>query len=303
MATNTIQWFKFSPAAWLMGRIQRRPENVQVAFLRLLCKYWHNECFLSTEEAELECGTDEYKELLKHKLIKSGTGILVEDKTPHLAAQIEVVKIEFLDEQWADLLDLKAKNSEKGKRSADIKKQIKGAEISPNTHQQRLTVVNNGTTADESGLTEHQPQPTDKIRIDKIREDKIEIREENNNTIIISDEIFEIPKPYAGNLYKSMNDVKIVLINSKSWCDVICMHNSIKPEKLPEWIETFYKHALTQGKDYITTQPFQEHFSNWIKKQDIYPANNGVDKAPEAPVKESAIARRNRLLKEQEQKQ
>ena len=132
---DNLQWFKFSPSDWMMGRIQRQPAQVQVDFIRLCCKYWQKECILSVEDAELEA-MDSYAVLLKYKLINEIDGHVV---------------IEFLDEQMVGINSKREQASAAGKRSAELRK--------------RSTVV-------QRSLESVQQNSTEKSRVEKKREDK-----------------------------------------------------------------------------------------------------------------------------------
>jgi len=88
---DNLKWFKFSPSHWFMGRIQRCSEVSQARFMRLCCIYWTNECVMSIEDAEIELGDDEFKQLLKLRIIEEDNGSLV---------------IKFLDEQYSECIDI-----------------------------------------------------------------------------------------------------------------------------------------------------------------------------------------------------
>jgi len=106
---DNLQWFKFSPSDWMMGRIQRQPPQVQVDFLRLCCKYWQKDGVVSVEDAEIEA-MDSYDTLVKYKVVK------VEDDS---------IVIDFLDEQLESLEGKRKQASEAGKRSAAARKRKK----------------------------------------------------------------------------------------------------------------------------------------------------------------------------------
>lgn len=132
--SKDITWFKFYPSEWMMGRIQRQPENVQLAFIRLICKYWHKECVLTIEEAELDCGESETGALLNAKIILSNDGL---------------IEIKFLNEQMVEIQSISDKNRE-------------------NAHK-RWNKTPKGANA-----TALRPHTTDiQTDADKIREDKI----------------------------------------------------------------------------------------------------------------------------------
>lgn len=102
-AMKSLTWFKFSPSDWMMGRISRQSSDVQIAFLRLCCIYWNNECKMSLAHAELE--TDGHlTTLLKLNMVETNG---------------ESVVIKFLDIQIQEIYSVKERLSLGGKRSAE----------------------------------------------------------------------------------------------------------------------------------------------------------------------------------------
>jgi len=91
---DKLQWFKFSPTDWIMGKIQRCPETTQARFLRLICLYWNKECILSYDDAEIEIDKEHLDILIGKKIIK---------------IENDFVVIDFLNEQ----LDCVAETSQK----------------------------------------------------------------------------------------------------------------------------------------------------------------------------------------------
>ena len=136
---DNLQWFKFSPSDWMMGRIQRQPAQVQVDFIRLCCKYWQKDCALLCEDAQLEA-IDSYDVLVRHRFIT------LDD---------DYIRISFLDEQYQFANAKRNKASEAGKRSAEVRKRLTDVQ----------QTFNGGSTDDEQ------------IRVDKSRVDIEEKRE------------------------------------------------------------------------------------------------------------------------------
>lgn len=150
---DNLQWFKFSPANWLMGRIQRQPAQVQLDFINLCCKYWNKEGLMSIEDAQLDI-MDSYEPLLKYKIIKEDGDNVV---------------IDFLDEQLSAIEDKRKQASEAGKRSAAARK--------------RRTKPNEPPTTVEPTLND---RPTESNREEKSREE--ETREETKERVFFQDE-------------------------------------------------------------------------------------------------------------------
>lgn len=145
---DNLQWFKFSPADWMMGRIQRQPAQVQVDFLRVCCQYWKNEGNYSIEDAKLEA-MDSYETLVKYRIIKEEGNDIV---------------IDFLDEQLESIEDRRKQASEAGKRSAEARKRRAKSNDRSTTVQRP---INEGST--ESNRVEERRE--EKRRVDKNRED------------------------------------------------------------------------------------------------------------------------------------
>jgi len=97
---DNLQWFKFSPADWFMGRIQRCSEVTQARFIRLCCLYWNKECVLSEEDAYVEVGEEQLNELIKLRIIDVENGMIY---------------IKFLHDQFEECLELGNKRSKAAK--------------------------------------------------------------------------------------------------------------------------------------------------------------------------------------------
>lgn len=91
---DKLQWFKFTPTDWIMGKIQRCPEITQARFMRLICLYWNKECVLSYEDAEIEIDKEHLDILIAKKIIKIDNNFLL---------------IEFLNEQLENIAETSQK--------------------------------------------------------------------------------------------------------------------------------------------------------------------------------------------------
>lgn len=85
---DKLQWFKFTPTDWIMGKIQRCPEITQARFMRLICLYWNKECVLSFEDAEIEIDKEHLDILIGKKIIKK---------------ENDFICIDFLNEQFKEI--------------------------------------------------------------------------------------------------------------------------------------------------------------------------------------------------------
>ncbi len=134
---DKLQWFKFTPSDWMMGKIQRCCEVTQARFIRLSCLYWNKECLLTYEDAEIEIDKEHLDILLSKKIIK------IDD---------DFIKIEFLDEQMEGITETSIK-----RRDAVLKRWNK-------VKQSDTSVLQSNTSVLQSD--------TDKSRVDKSRVEK-----------------------------------------------------------------------------------------------------------------------------------
>ena len=68
--SKELPYFKFEPAEWMFGRIQRQDDHVKAGFINLICKYWHKECQMTLKDAEMDFGKDVIHTLVNNNIIK-----------------------------------------------------------------------------------------------------------------------------------------------------------------------------------------------------------------------------------------
>ena len=122
---DKLQWFKFTPTDWVMGKIQRCPEITQARFMRLICLYWNKECVLSLEDAEIEIDKEHLDILVSKKIIKLEDDFLV---------------IDFLNEQFDNI----AETSEK-RRKAVLQRWAKVKQKDTSVSKKDTIVLQNDT--------------------------------------------------------------------------------------------------------------------------------------------------------------
>lgn len=115
---NKLQWFKFSPTDWVMGKIQRCSEITQLRYLRLCCLYWNKECVLSYEDAEIEIESDFLKELISKRIVKNVD---------------EFISISFLNEQFLCIVETSEKRRNAVKERWNKQKKTTTIEIQNDT--------------------------------------------------------------------------------------------------------------------------------------------------------------------------
>jgi hypothetical protein len=95
-----LQWFKFSPSDYMMGKIQRCPEITQARFIRLCCLYWNKECNLNITDTIIEIDQEHFDILISKKIITSNE---------------EHIFIDFLDEQMISITETSKDKSKAAK--------------------------------------------------------------------------------------------------------------------------------------------------------------------------------------------
>ncbi|MDC1302270.1 conserved phage C-terminal domain-containing protein [bacterium] len=155
--SEKLQWFKFTPSDWMMGKILKCPEITQARFMKLCCLYWNKECNLSYEDAEIEVDDEHLKILIKKKVIKS---------------ENDNITIEFLKEQLSEIMDDKGNKSNSGK-IGNLKRWHK--EI-------YKEFINNQLTLDEA-ISKSKVSHTDSDTIAKGRREEEKREEEIINNI------------------------------------------------------------------------------------------------------------------------
>lgn len=139
---DKLQWFKFCPIDWMMGKIQRVPELTQSRYIRLICLYWNKECYLSYEDAEIEIDKEHLDILISKKIVKLTEG---------------VIEISFLNEQFETI----GETSEKRRKAAN-KRWNSAKQDNADVMQVHASALQN----DAEKIRE------DKSRVEKKRKDK-----------------------------------------------------------------------------------------------------------------------------------
>jgi hypothetical protein len=161
---DKLQWFKFTPSDWMMGKIQRCPEVTQARFLRLCCLYWNKECEISIDDAIIEIDKEHF-DILKSKKI-----ISVNDT--HF-------NISFLDEQFLEINENAKSKSNNGiignlKRwHPTIYSKFESKEISLNEAIKQSQSIASQSLPDSNPIAKQSQSIADKNREDKIIKDNI----------------------------------------------------------------------------------------------------------------------------------
>lgn len=156
-----------------MGKIQKRSLEAKVAFIDLCCKYWHDECHMTIEDAKLDFGDEPIKELLQFRVIK---------------AEGEQIKIDFLDFQIDNIQNISKINSLNGLKSAEARRKKK-AEL------ERIS-----TTVEQN--------PTDNSRVDENKTNLIEYFFNDFSTSSYLDSVAMATKADKSELIKVLPDFR-----------------------------------------------------------------------------------------------
>lgn len=166
---DKLQWFKFTPSDWMMGKIQRCPEITQARFMRLCCLYWNKDCVLSIEDAEIEIDKEHFEILVAKKIVSLND--------THF-------NISFLDEQYLEIQEDTKDKSKSGiignlkrwhpliynefvSKKISLEQAIKKSKsIAEQSHPD-----NNPIAEQSQNIADKTRQDEDKIRKDKKRKD------------------------------------------------------------------------------------------------------------------------------------
>lgn len=246
---DKLQWFKFTPSDWFMGKIQRCSEITQARFLRLCCLYWNKECNLSIEDATIEIDKEHLDILISKKIISVNN--------THL-------NISFLDEQFLEIQDNATNKSTSGiignlKRwHPSIYNDFVAKKISL---EKAIILSKTITDLSHTDSTPIADQSQDNRKTSQIREDKT-IQDESKK-----DES-KPPKAAPPDFNKNLNNLNLVELSN------LLLENQEHSElfgvlypklDFKATIEQFYTHKVKGGVLTDSYNNFTRHFFNWLK--------------------------------------
>jgi hypothetical protein len=229
---DKLQWFKFSPSDWMMGKIQKCPRETRGAFMNLCCLYWNKECDLSFEDAEIEVDDDQLSILIKKKIV---------------SLEGENVHISFLDEQMEGILETSSKRRDAANKRWNKKDatdmQVHASALQNDadkskreTREDKIKKENKLKTTIVSGYTfnmfwEDYGNKTGRAKCEPLFN---KLSEEIRDTIKTTLQSFKAHKPFKDYTHPNPQSY----INGKRWEDVVpepkvntnIMDNGIKTE-------------------------------------------------------------------------
>jgi len=143
--------------------------------------------------------------------------------------------------------------------------QIDGEKLFVPSCESRLNMVRGGAKGGKNpkpkvkGMVKGIAKPIESLEENNgkpiVKQTKIETKIETknkDNIIIIDNTIFS-------------NECKI----SEQWIETIAMQSKIKIDVVKIFLDAFESHLITMQEQKKTLKDFKEHFSHWIKKQNI----------------------------------
>jgi len=212
---DNLSWFKFCPADWSMGKIQRCSREARADYIDICCIYWNKEGTVYRDDVEgVYDGLDE---LLQRKVLTFDGG---------------KVCISFLDEQLANIAELREKRSRAGRKGGK-QKQANAKQV----------------------LDKPKQNVAEKSREEERREDENIFTTEN--AISPTEWKEQVPHESIGG--------------SPSWLGYTQQYNASRGRRThSDTVKTFADEFV--GQNYDVKKDYKEwcsHFGFWLKKKDL----------------------------------
>ena len=243
---DKLQWFKFTPSDWMMGKIQRCPEVTQARFMRLCCLYWNKECNLLIEDAEIEIDKEHFDILVSKKIISKNE--------THL-------NISFLDEQYLEIED----NTNEKRKSGligNLKRwhpliynEFKSKKISLEDAVNKSKIIAPQSHTDGTPIAPQSQNIAEKKREEQIIQDEMRGDESKELSLAnINPKLNNLNAKEISNLMLQSEELK----NTFEW-----YHPQLNYK---DSLVKFYNHKLSGGALIDSFDNYSKHFFNWIKK-------------------------------------
>ena len=223
---DKLQWFKFAPSDWMMGKIMRCDEITQARYMRLVCLYWNKECNLSYEDAEIEIDEKHLDILIKKKIVK-----LIDD----------FIFIDFLNEQMEGISETSEKRRAAVKKRWDKVKQDKAKALQNDTSvlqndTEKSRVEEEKSRKEQSFISFWTKYPK-KVAKDKCKDKFLKLKQTEIDIILNTLDNFLLYKPFEDYTHPN----PMTYLNQKRWTDELPEVKQVK--------KTFSlaEHRKTQG--------------------------------------------------------
>ena len=207
--SKELPYFKFNPSEWFEGDITLENEKTQGLFILICAWYWKKDCVIDIAFVN--------KRLIKGKtMLKQCLNILI-DKNIIKVSDSQRIIIEFLDEQYDELSELRQKKVEAGRKGgkASVKHRLSNKDKDINKDKDEDIDIVNISFEDFWNL------------YDKKRDrPKCEKRWNNLKDIERVEIIEYLPAYVKSTPDKTFRKDPAVFLNNRSWENEI-----IKPEK------------------------------------------------------------------------
>ena len=211
----------------MTGRIQRTPAETQVAFIRLCCIYWANDCNMTTKRAMLEAGADHLSLLLEMEIVMEvGNNI----------------SIEFLDDLYIEA----SNKSRKAKEKAE--KRWKNAE-QQHSHGNAVAMQQH-SSSNATAMPQQCNSNAEERRGEERREEEI-----TTTSLIVADDAFN--RKHAKALIADELFLGLAAMNNK-------VSNK---QKIKDYVVSFHEHLAQEEKEHQKFTDFKRHFNNWLRIQ------------------------------------
>lgn len=242
--SKRLPYFQFEPAEYLAGDIMCCSYSAQGVFSIIKSLYWQKDCVLTLSQVKKRCvNSDTFiKELIDENILK----VTIDG----------FIDISFLSEQFNKATNKSSKNSEAGKKSAELKKLRK--EIN-----KMLEFVSLKTKVNLSSLQQRYNIKSTNVEFllkqkstIKIIEDNI--RKEDINTNVDVDSFYDVD--ILKNYYLENDEVVNAIISNKD--------NKLSSKKqLEDRLTEFNEHIKQQGRLSENFKEYSKYFLNWNRKK------------------------------------
>lgn len=141
--------------------------------------------------------------------------------------------------------EVKAKRSEAGKRSAELR-----AEKNEEKNSTKSTHVESV----EQNSTNPTVNDNDNVTVN-----------DNDNVILLEKET----KEEKEILFSKNQIFGKELLEGKIWVETVSMQNKITPEEVPKWIDEFNKKLTSEFDTKVSKKEYASHFSRWLPQEII----------------------------------
>ena len=166
--SKELPFFKFYPTEWLLGRISLESNINQIAFIKIVCMYWHKDCDLLQSDVIHLTTKERILDLSKKGYLELQYNADFDDQN---------IFIKFLDEQKIELNEARTKRVVAG-RKGGLKTQAMLKQL-----DKTKIKIKNKTREDYIKEVVNNPDPNQRINIE-VAEKLIDLKIERGEIIL-----------------------------------------------------------------------------------------------------------------------